>query len=98
MATDTLREQNRPRCELRHIRFLPGAPRVTVLNSAGGNEPRRGNGIQETTMRKLITLAAIAFALATGTSMMALTVHVDRAHIAQDSPLRAVHQKAALLY
>jgi hypothetical protein len=38
------------------------------------------------------------FLLATGTSMMALTVHTDRAHMDQDSPYRAVHQKTALVY
>jgi hypothetical protein len=49
-------------------------------------------------MRKLIALFAIAFALAAGTSILALTVHVDRAHIAQASPHGAGHQKMSLLY
>jgi Spy/CpxP family protein refolding chaperone len=49
-------------------------------------------------MRKLIVLGAIAFALAAGTSMMALTVHVDRAHIAQAGHYGTGHQKMSLLY
>jgi hypothetical protein len=49
-------------------------------------------------MKTFITAMTLVFLLATGTSMMALTVHTDRAHIGQDSPYRAVHQKMALLY
>jgi hypothetical protein len=49
-------------------------------------------------MRKLIALLAIAFALAAGTSILALTVHVDRAHIVQASHHGAGHQKMSLLY
>jgi hypothetical protein len=40
----------------------------------------------------------LVFLLAIGTSMIALTVHTDRAHIGQDSPSIAVHQKTALVY
>jgi hypothetical protein len=49
-------------------------------------------------MKTFITAMTLVFLLATGTSMVALTVHTDRAHIDQDSPYRAVHQKTALLY
>jgi hypothetical protein len=49
-------------------------------------------------MKTFITAMTLVFALATGASMMALTVHTDRAHIDQDSPYGAVHQKTALLY
>jgi hypothetical protein len=49
-------------------------------------------------MKTFIVTMALVFALATGTSMMALTVHTDRAHMDQDSPYRAVHQKTALVY
>jgi hypothetical protein len=47
-------------------------------------------------MRKLIALVAIAFALATGTSILAVTVRGDRAHVDQDSPYRGIHQKMVL--
>jgi hypothetical protein len=49
-------------------------------------------------MKTFITVMALVFALAIGTSMMALTVHTDRAHIDQDGPYKSVHQKTALLY
>jgi hypothetical protein len=49
-------------------------------------------------MKTFITAMTLVFLLATGTSMMALMVHTDRAHIGQDSPYGAVHQKTALLY
>jgi hypothetical protein len=49
-------------------------------------------------MKTYITAMTLVFLLATGTSKMALTVHTDRAHVDQDSPYRAVHQKTALLY
>jgi hypothetical protein len=49
-------------------------------------------------MKTFITAMALVFALAIGTSMMALTVHADHAHIDQGSPYKAVHQKTALLY
>jgi hypothetical protein len=44
-------------------------------------------------MKTFIAAMTFVFALATGISMMALTIHTD-----QDSPYRAVHQKTALLY
>jgi hypothetical protein len=43
-------------------------------------------------MKTFITAMTLVFALATGTSMMALTVHSDRVHVGQDSPSRAVYQ------
>jgi hypothetical protein len=49
-------------------------------------------------MKTFIAAMTLVFLLATGTSMIALTVHTDRAHIDQDGPYRAVHQKTALLY
>jgi hypothetical protein len=49
-------------------------------------------------MKTFITAMTLVFLLATGTSMMAVTVHTDRAHIGQDSPSTAVHQKMALVY
>jgi hypothetical protein len=49
-------------------------------------------------MKTFIVAMTLVFLLATGTSMMALTVHTDRAHIDQDSSSRAVHQKMALVY
>jgi hypothetical protein len=47
-------------------------------------------------MKTFIKALTLVFALATGTSM--ISVHTDRAHIDQDGPYRAVHQKTALLY
>jgi hypothetical protein len=47
-------------------------------------------------MKTFITAMALVFALAIGTSMIALTVHTDHAHI--DQGHKAVHQKTALLY
>jgi hypothetical protein len=49
-------------------------------------------------MKTFITAMTLVFSLTTGTSMMALTVHTDRAHIGQDSPTIAVYQKTALVY
>jgi hypothetical protein len=49
-------------------------------------------------MKTFITAMTLVFLLATGTSMMALTVHTDRAHISQDSLSIAVYQKTALVY
>jgi hypothetical protein len=49
-------------------------------------------------MKTFIAAMTFVFLLATGTSMLALTVHTDRAHIGQDSPSRAVHPKIALVY
>jgi len=49
-------------------------------------------------MKTFITAMTLVFLLATGTSMMALTVHTDRAHIGQDGPSIAVYQKTALVY
>jgi hypothetical protein len=44
-------------------------------------------------MKTFITAMALVFALAIGTSMMALTARTDNAHIDQDSPYKEVHQK-----
>jgi hypothetical protein len=49
-------------------------------------------------MKTFIAALTLVFALATGASMMTVTVHTDRAHIDQDSPSRPVHQKTALHY
>jgi hypothetical protein len=49
-------------------------------------------------VKTFITAMALVFALAIGTSMMALTARTDHAHIDQDSPHKEVHQKMALLY
>jgi hypothetical protein len=49
-------------------------------------------------MKTLITALALVFALATGASMMALTVHGDRAHIERNSARVAGHQTAFLVY
>jgi hypothetical protein len=49
-------------------------------------------------MKTFITAMTLVFLLATGTSMMALTAHTDRAHIGQDSTSTTVHQKTALVY
>jgi hypothetical protein len=49
-------------------------------------------------MKTFITAMAVVFALAIGTSMMALMVHTDHAHIDQVDPYKAAHQKTALLY
>jgi predicted tellurium resistance membrane protein TerC len=49
-------------------------------------------------MKTFITAMALVFALAIGTSMIALTVHTDHTHIDQGSPYKAIHQKTALLY
>jgi hypothetical protein len=49
-------------------------------------------------MKTFITAMTLVFLLATGTSMMAVTVHTDRAHIDQDRPHTAGHQKTALVY
>jgi hypothetical protein len=49
-------------------------------------------------VKTFITALTLVFVLATGTSMIALTVHTDRAHIGQDNPYGALHQKMALLY
>jgi hypothetical protein len=49
-------------------------------------------------MKTFITAMTLVFLLATGTSMMALTVHTDRAHIGQDRPSITVHQKTSLVY
>jgi hypothetical protein len=48
-------------------------------------------------MKTFITVLAFIFALATVTSMIALTVHGDHAHVDQGSRT-AGHQKMALLY
>ena len=48
-------------------------------------------------MKTFITASAIVFTLATVTSMIALTVHGDPAHIDQGRHT-AGHQRAALLY
>jgi hypothetical protein len=48
-------------------------------------------------MKTFITALAIVFVLATVTSMIALTVHGDHAHIDQGRHT-AGHQKTALLY
>jgi hypothetical protein len=48
-------------------------------------------------MKTFITALAIVFVLATVTSMIALTVHGDRAHIDQGRHTVG-HQKTALLY
>jgi hypothetical protein len=56
---------------------------------------RNPNGARrrDPAMKTFITLVALAFALVTGTSMMELTVHADRAptHVAG-------HDTASLLY
>jgi hypothetical protein len=49
-------------------------------------------------MKTFIKALTLVFALAAGTSMMSLTVHTDQAHVDQDGPYKAVHQKTALLY
>jgi hypothetical protein len=49
-------------------------------------------------MKTFITALALVFVLASGTSMMTLTVHADRTHIDQDRPHTAGHQKTALVY
>jgi hypothetical protein len=49
-------------------------------------------------MKTFIAAMTFVFLLATGTSMVALTVHTDRPHIGQDSPSRAVHQKMSLVH
>jgi hypothetical protein len=49
-------------------------------------------------MKTFITALAIVFALATGTSVLALTVHTDSAHIDQNSTHAAGHQKPALVF
>ena len=49
-------------------------------------------------MKTFITALAIVFALATGTSVLALIVHTDSAHIDQHSPHTAGHQKLALVF
>jgi hypothetical protein len=49
-------------------------------------------------MKTFITALAFIFVLASGTSMMTLTVHADRTHIDQDRPHTAGHQKTALVY
>ena len=47
-------------------------------------------------MKTRITALALVFLLATGTSMMALTVHTDRTHIDQDRPHTAGHASCLL--
>jgi hypothetical protein len=49
-------------------------------------------------MKTYITALALVFLLATGTSMMALTVHANRTHIDQDRPHTAGHQRMLLVY
>ena len=49
-------------------------------------------------MKTYISALALVFVLATGTSMMALTVHANRTHIDQDRPHTAGHQKTLLVY
>ena len=49
-------------------------------------------------MKTYMTALALVFVLASGTSMMALTVHADRTHIDQDRPHTAGHQKTLLVY
>jgi hypothetical protein len=49
-------------------------------------------------MKTYITALAFVFLLATGTSMMALTVHANRTHIGQDRSHTAGHQKTLLVY
>ena len=49
-------------------------------------------------MKTYLTTLALVFLLATGTSMMALTVHADGTHIDQDRPRTAGHQKMLLVY
>ncbi len=76
------------------------------FESCEGSEPSFGtptsarcsNEHKEATMRKLIAILAIAFALSAGTSIVALTAHVDRTHTAQVGPHGAGHQKLSLLY
>jgi hypothetical protein len=48
-------------------------------------------------MKIFITALVLVFALASGTSMMALTGH-DYTHVAQNGAYAAGNQKAALLY
>jgi hypothetical protein len=49
-------------------------------------------------MKTYLTALALVVALAIGASMMTLTDHVDRAHVAHDGSHRALPQKVALLY
>jgi len=49
-------------------------------------------------MKTCIPALALVFLLATGTSMMALTVHANRTHIDQDRPHTAGYQKMLLVY
>ena len=49
-------------------------------------------------MKTYLTALALVFLLATGTSMMALTVHANPTHIDQDRPHTAGHQKTLLVY
>jgi hypothetical protein len=49
-------------------------------------------------MKPFITALAFIFVLASGTSLMTLTVRADRTHIDQDRPHTAGHQKAPLVY
>jgi hypothetical protein len=69
-----------------------------ISHSATPTSARPSIEHKEATMRKLIAILAIAFALAAGTSIVALTAHVDRTHIAQAGPHGAGHQKLSLLY
>jgi hypothetical protein len=66
--------------------------------TATGPERPAQERTQEVTMQKLITFVALAFVLAAGSSMVALTVHVDRAHVDQASPHKAAQQRMSLLY